>query len=355
MTDEPRDIQPINEPIDDTLGDATDDTEDDVCAIHTINVRKKFAGKRLDVYLCAKFPRMSRTNLQKLIKDGDVTVNSLPTKPSYEPAKGDVIQVVLPPPVPLDVIPEDIPLDIIYEDDQFLAINKQTGIICHPSGVGKSGTIVNGLAHYAKTLSDGSEPFRPGIIHRLDKNTTGVMLIAKTNEAHWRIAMQFEKRTIHKMYFGILEGELQLDGDIIDKPLAAHPLVKDRIIVGGKASYDQATKQAITRYEVRQRFAGFTTVHMFPKTGRTHQLRVHMSSIGHPMLGDTQYGGHFLSERDLTGQGDTEPLIPFQCLHARRIRFMHPTENRPIAIEAPIPEQLQRILDLLGEHRPRGK
>lgn len=341
MIDENQDIERI------------DDSEDEANPIETIEVRKFTSGTRLDKYLCARFPRMSRTNLQKLIKDGDVTVNGFPTKPSYEPTKGDVIQVVVPPPVPLDVIPENIPVEILYEDDHFLAINKQTGIICHPSGPGQTGTLANALAYYAETLSSGSDPFRPGIIHRLDKNTTGVMLIAKTEEAHWRIALQFEKRTVHKMYFGILEGNVQLDGDIIDQPLASHPVVKDRYIVGGKVTHAQITKNAVTRYEVQERFVGFTTVHMFPKTGRTHQLRVHMSSIGHPMLGDTLYGGHFLSEKDLSGEGSMEPLIKFQSLHARRIRIVHPIENRPIAIEAPIPPHLESILELLRKHRAR--
>ncbi len=329
------------------------ESEDDGGHVETIEVRKYTVDKRLDKYLCGRFPRMSRTNLQRLIKDGDVTVNGMPTKPSYEPTQGDVIQIVMPPPVQLDIVPEDIPISVLYEDDHVIAINKQTGIICHPAGAGQTGTLVNGLAHYAANLSAGSEPFRPGIIHRLDKNTTGVMLVAKTDEAHWRIAAQFEKRTVHKMYFGIVEGEVQRDGDIIDKPLASHPLVKDRFMVGGKATHAQITKNAVTRYEVQARFAGFTTVHMFPKTGRTHQLRVHMSSIGHPMLGDTLYSGHFVSEKDISGAGSEEPLIRFQSLHARRIRFMHPTENRPVTIEAPLPPQLEMIVELLRKHRTR--
>jgi 23S rRNA pseudouridine1911/1915/1917 synthase len=317
----------------------------------TLKIRRRKEGSRLDKYLHGRFPRMSRTVLQRLIKSGDITVNGMPTKASYEPMKGDIVEVVVPPPPPTDVVPEDIPLDVIYEDEYLLAINKQTGIICHPARYGQTGTLVNALTFYANTLSTGGDPFRPGIVHRLDKNTTGVMLIAKTDETHWRLSMQFERRTIHKTYLGIVEGRVQLDGDVIDQPLVAHPMVKDRYIVAGKATYNQILKQSVTRYEVLERFTGFTLVHMHPKTGRTHQLRVHMSSIGHPMLGDTLYGGHFFSEQDIAGSGSTEPLIAFQSLHARRIEFVHPITENAMLIEAPVAEKLQGIIDLLRRHR----
>jgi len=316
-----------------------------------ITVRRRLPGRRLDKYLHGRYPRMSRTLLQRLIKQGAVTVNHKPTKPSYEPDSGDIIDLVIPPAEPWDVVPEEIPLNIIYEDDCILVLNKPTGIICHPSRAGQTGTLANGLAYYAESLAHGEDPFRPGIVHRLDKNTTGVMVVAKTDEAHWRISMQFEKRTTQKIYLGIVEGQPQLDGDVIDQPLAAHPRIKDRYCVPGLQQRSDLHKQAVTRYRVVERFRGFASVELSPKTGRTHQLRVHMSHIGHPMFGDTQYGGHPFSEYDLTGSGSTEPLIAHQSLHARRLGFIHPIHEKPVEFEAPLPENILRLLDLLRQHR----
>lgn len=319
-----------------------------------LQIRKRLSS-RLDRYLASRFPRMSRTLVQRLIKEGAVTVNGLPTKASYEAAAGDVVEVILPPPEPTDLIPENIPIDVIYEDDYLLAINKQPGIICHPAKTTQSGTLANALAFYADSLSKGGAPFRPGIVHRLDRNTTGVMLVAKTDETHWRLSLQFERRTVHKTYLGILEGDPTLDGDLIDQPLAAHPQIKDRYIVPGMPARPSLFKEAVTRYEVKERFVGYALAHLYPKTGRTHQLRVHLSSIGHPIVGDTFYGGHLVSERDLSGAGCDEPLISFQALHALRIEFVHPITEEPMTIEAPIPPVTQRIVDLLRRYRARDR
>lgn len=325
---------------------------DDGAARRTrMRIRRRVTGRRLDKYLHDRFPRMSRTVLQKLIKQGEITVNGLPTKASYEPAAGDVLEVLIPPPPPNDVTPEDIPVDIVHEDDHIVAINKHAGIICHPAGPAQGGTIANAMAFHATTLSHGDDPYRPGIVHRLDKNTTGVMLIAKSDEAHWRLSLQFERRTTQKTYFGICEGEPSRDQDLINQPLGAHPMIKDRYMNPGQLPRAMLFKEAITQYAVKERLKGFAIVHMYPKTGRTHQLRVHMSAIGHPLMGDTYYGGHLFSERDIAGEGDAEPLISTQALHAMAIEFVHPITEKPMRIEAPLPENLQRIVDLLREHR----
>ncbi|MCH8052753.1 MAG: RluA family pseudouridine synthase [Planctomycetes bacterium] len=329
----------------------TADSQDAAVERITKVVRRRLVGRRLDKYLRGLLPRLSRTVIQRLIKQGDVTVNGQPTKASYEPNKGDVIVISVPPPEPTDIVGEDIPLDIIYEDDYLLAINKQAGIICHPARASQGGTIANAAMFHLNNISHGDDPLRPGIIHRLDKNTTGVMLIAKCDEAHWRISLQFEKRTIQKTYVGIVEGDVQLDQDIIDAPLAAHPTIKDRYMVPGMRRVPMITKQAITQYQVLERFRGFALMQLQPKTGRTHQLRVHMSYIGHPMVGDLTYGGHFFSEHDLTGQGSTEPLIDHQSLHARRIKFVHPIKETPLEIEAPLSGRIARVVELLREHR----
>ena len=288
-----------------------------------LRIRRKLPGRRLDKYLHARFPRMSRTMLQKLIKQGDITVNGKPTKASYEPEGADRVTVVIPPPEPYDLVPEPMPLDVLYEDDYLLAINKPTGIIVHPSHAAQTGTLANGLAYYARSLSHGDDPFRPGIVHRLDKNTTGVMLVAKTDETHWRLSLQFERRTIFKTYLGVVEGSPQLDADVIDAPLISHPTMQDRFIVSitHPEVVRRISKHAITEYEIVERFRGYALAHLHPKTGRTHQLRVHMSYIGHPMAGDTFYGGHHVSELSLTGQGSDLPITSQQALHAFRIRF----------------------------------
>ena len=328
----------------------TEDTESSQINRH--RVRRRVSGRRLDKYLHGRFPRISRTTIQRFIKQGLVTVNGMPTKASYEPAAGDLVEVTMPPPPPSGIVPEDIPLDIIYEDEWLLAINKQAGIICHPARSTQSGTIANAVAFHAKSLSHGDDPFRPGIMHRLDKNTTGVMLIAKTDEAHWRVALQFERRTMKKQYFAVCEGRISLDGDIINKPLAPHPETTQRMVLPSANPPRQAMfKEAITEYRVNTRYKGYTTVDLFPKTGRTHQLRVHMASIGHPMVGDTLYGGKRASEFDLTGKGDTEPIIVHQALHARRLQLVHPIREKPLALEAPLPANIQHILELLESAR----
>lgn len=351
MTELPDDIRD-DALLDDSAGELESSDAEPEFQLEKLRIRRRVVGRRLDKYLHGRFPRISRTMMQKLIKQGDVTVNGKTAKCSYEPGAGDIVELRVPPPEPTDVIPEDIPIAIVYEDAHMMAINKHIGIICHPSHPSQTGTIANGLAFYAgQNLSHGDDPFRPGIVHRLDKNTSGVMLVAKTDEAHWRLGLQFERRTIQKTYFGIAEGVVSLDGDIIDQPLAAHPAVKDRYIVPGFPTREMLFKEAVTHYRVQERFRGFTIVHMYPKTGRTHQLRVHMSSIGHPLMGDTLYGGHHFSEKDLTGTGGEDPLLTFQALHAFKIEFNHPISEKRMELEAPLPDHLQRIVDMLRQHR----
>jgi 23S rRNA pseudouridine1911/1915/1917 synthase len=336
------------------IDDAPDASADDNDAPHVerIDVRRRLVGRRLDKVIQNRLPRLSRTLIQRLLKQGDVTVNGLPSKASYEPAAGDAIEIVLPPPPPSDLVPQDIPLDIIHEDEWLLAINKRAGIVCHPAHPAQTGTVANAIAFYAATLSAGSDPFRPGIIHRLDKNTTGVMLTAKTDEAHWRVAMQFERRTTRKEYFAVCEGRISLDGDVINKPLAPHPETTQRMVLPSTSPPRQAMfKEAITEYRVERRYRGFTSVRLFPKTGRTHQLRVHMASIGNPIVGDALYGGHAVSERDIAGEGDDAPIIEHQALHAHRLRIIHPILETPLVLEAPLSAAIARLVALLEAHR----
>lgn len=320
--------------------------------VHKHLIRKRVTGQRLDKYLHDRHPRISRTLLQRYIKQGQVRVNGLPSKASYEPAPGDEVEIELPPPPPCEVIPENLPLDIIYEDEWLLAINKAAGMVCHPARATQRGTVANAVAYYAGTLVAGDDPFRPGIMHRLDKNTTGVMLIAKTNEAHWRVSMQFERRTLRKEYFAVCEGRIALDADVINKPLAPHPDTTARMVTPGIPVPRQAMfKEAITEYRVEKRYRGYTAVRLFPKTGRTHQLRVHLASIGHPIVGDRLYGGHWISEHDLAGTGSAEPLFEYQALHARRLSLMHPILEKPLELEAPLSPRMVTLRDVLERSR----
>lgn len=324
-----------------------------------ISVRRRLPGARLDKYLKARFPKVSRTTLQRLIKQGDVLVNSRPSKPSYEMETGDVIDITFPPPPVYDVPPEDIPLDIVYEDDFVLAINKPAGIICHPANRNQGGTIANALSFYCKSLSKGSDPCRPGIVHRLDKNTTGIMIVAKTDEAHWRLALQFEERRTQKFYVAVVHGNPEFDEGLIDVPIGQHPTVHDRYVATGFAERmggrfeKKLSKNAITQYRVKRRYEGFSLVEMQPKTGRTHQLRIHMSHIRHPIVGDPFYGGRHISVRDVTGRptDPREPRWTRQMLHAQQLIVTHPIHETPLALESPLPADMRELIELL-ESRP---
>lgn len=316
-----------------------------------LRVRRKLPGRRLDKYLHGRYPHLSRTSIQRLIRQGAVTVNGQSTKASYEVNGGDIVEMVMPDPEPSEVTPEDIPLEILYEDDHIIAINKQAGIICHPAHAQQTGTIANALAFYASRLSHGQDPFRPGIVHRLDKNTTGVMLTAKTDEAHWRLALQFERRTLRKTYLAVVSGEMNLDGDTIDTPIGVHPIVRERFAVMIKENRINVAKRAVTIYEVAERFRGYTLVKLQLKTGRTHQLRVHMSYIGHPIVGDLLYGGPAISEHTITGEGSQTPLLAYQALHSWRIDFQHPITEKPMTVEAPFRSKFKKLIHLLRRAR----
>lgn len=318
-------------------------------------IRRRLPGRRIDKYLHGRFRKLSRTTIQRLIKQGDITVNKRPTKNSYEMEAGDVIDLVFPPPEPYDVTPEEIPLDIIYEDDYVIGLNKQPGIIMHPARKTQGGTIANALAFYANSLSHGDDPFRPGIVHRLDKNTTGVVIVAKTDEAHWRLSAQFEQRTTQKTYMAVVHGAPEFDEDEISVAIGKHPNVHDRYVATGLAEriggsfQKKLGKEAVTRYKVVERFNGYAVVHLFPKTGRTHQLRIHMSHIKHPIVGDPFYGGRHVSIRQITGRLDdsAEPHFRRQMLHAFRLEVTHPIHGTPLVLEAPPPADMQELIDLL--------
>ncbi len=320
----------------------------------------KTQTQRIDQFLTSRMAHLSRAAVQRLIDDGRVKVNGRTTKASYKLKGGDAVDMMAPPEPVNELVPEDIPLDIVYEDDHLLALNKQANLVVHPARGVWTGTLVNGLVFYGKKWSTLNGDWRPGILHRLDRNTTGIMLVAKSDEAHWRVARQFENRTIRKNYVAVVHGVPELLGDVIDLPIGKDKYIREKQAIRKE---ENGGKHAVTEYRVEEHFARvpdatlhasgfandrklappperFAFVRLFPKTGRTHQLRVHMSVQGHPMVGDTMYGGRTFEASD----GWT---FARQALHAAEITFVHPVTLQTLTLTAPLPPDLLGLMDRL--------
>lgn len=316
-------------------------------------VMVKAEGMRLDQYVHMHVADFSRSEIQRAIEAGGITVNGKASKPSYKVRKLDQLHVEMPEPTHDIPVPEDIPLDILYQDEWLAVINKPHDMVVHPAKGNWSGTLVNALQwHFREQLSTDNGQLRAGIVHRLDKDTSGVILVAKDNSAHRELAMQFETRKVFKEYIAIVVGELDRDSDYIDGPMKMHAHDRLRMIV----SSDPDAKPALSYYEVLERFRGFTLVKIQPRTGRTHQIRVHLQHVGCPVLADKIYGGRDsfkACELDPTlGRDDGELLIARQALHAFRLRFRHPRRDQWIEAEAPFPPDMRRVLESLRKHRP---
>jgi 23S rRNA pseudouridine1911/1915/1917 synthase len=318
--------------------DSDADTEGDVR--HVRFTASKTQIRRIDQFLVDRVPDLSRASVQRLIDDGLVTVNGKPTKASYKIKTGDQVVMVAPPEPVHDLVPEPIPLEIIYEDEHMLALNKQADLIVHPARGRWTGTLVNGLVHYGKKWSSINGNWRPGILHRLDRNTTGVMLVAKSDEAHWRIARQFENRTIQKTYVAVVHGVPDLLADVIDLPIGKDKYHREKQAVRKESN---GGRPAVTRYQIEEIFPHHAFVKLTPKTGRTHQLRVHMAALKHPMLGDTMYGGQPLISNDFRFER--------QALHAMEISFVHPGTLQMMTLAAPLPPDMTRLLAILRATR----
>ena len=247
-----------------------------------------------------------------------------------------------------EILPEDIPLNIIYEDSSLIILNKQADMIVHPARGNTHGTLVNALAFHSDKLSSGLGQFRPGIVHRLDRNTTGVMVVAKDDGAQWKIAKQFEQRTVKKSYLAIVHGTPELTADRIKAPLGVHPRVREKYAIRPGSG-----KESITFYLVVEAFRGFSLLELTPKTGRTHQIRVHLAYIKHPIVADDMYGGRLVYPWQLadTEPAVQQPVINRVALHAYSIEFKHPSTGETVKFEAPLPEDMQNFLDLLKKHR----
>ena len=304
--------------------------------------------RRLDKYLHGRFSNLSRRFIQDAIKQGTARVNGKIAKPSLKLNPGDQISFVLPESPSKDILPENIPLDIIYEDEDIIVLNKQANLIVHPARSNTHGTLVNALAYYSDKLSSGTAEFRPGIVHRLDKDTTGVMVVAKNDTAQWKIAKQFERRQVKKTYLAIVHGTPDLTADRIKAPLGIHPRIREKYAIRPEIG-----KEAITFYEVVESFRGFSLLRLSPHTGRTHQIRVHLSYAKHPIVGDDMYGGKLVYRWQLADgePAAQEPVIDRCALHASTLEFKHPTTEEIVNFEAPLPQDVQNLLDMLRKYR----
>ncbi len=313
-----------------------------------LHVGHSVKERRIDKYLHSRFGNYSRVMIQQIIKAGGAKVNGQPVKPSFKLSHGDKIELSLPALAEKQIPPENIPLNIIYEDDDIIVLNKPADMLVHPARGNLHGTLVNALSFYSDKLSSGLGEFRPGIVHRLDKNTTGVMVITKNETAQWKIAKQFETRRTKKEYLAIVHGTPQLTSDRINAPLGIHPKIREKYAIRPKGG-----KEAVTFYEVLEEFRGFSLLKLFPKTGRTHQIRVHLSYAKHPIVADDMYGGKFVYLWQLADAEPEveEPLINRPALHAFSLEFKHPTTEKQVKFEAPIPQDMQKLLEMLRKYR----
>jgi len=304
--------------------------------------------RRIDKYLHDRFANFSRAMIQKQIAAGAVKVNGEVVKASFKLTPGDIIEMSLPQLPSKEIMPEELPLNIIYEDDDLIILNKQADMVVHPARGNTHGTLVNALAHYSSELSSGLGDFRPGVVHRLDRNTTGVMVITKNDTAQWKVAKQFENRTIKKNYLAIVHGTPDLTADKISAPLGMHPTIREKYAIRPETG-----KEAVTFYEVLDEFRGYSLIKCTPKTGRTHQIRIHLAYIKHPIVGDDMYGGKLVYPWQLKDAEPVveEPVIARCALHAFTIEFKHPTTEEMVKFEAPMPKDMQHLLDMLRQYR----
>lgn len=300
---------------------------------HCFTADIEHEGQRIDRYLTEMLPEQSRSFFQKLIKDGFVMVNHIIVKVNYRLKTGDVIEIDIPDAVPTEIVPENIPLDILYEDDDLLIVNKPKGMVVHPAVGHSTGTLVNAIMYHCQgNLSGINGEIRPGIVHRIDKDTTGSLIICKNDEAHRNIAEQIKEHSVTRRYVGVVAGTFSEESGTVEGAIGRHPNDRKRMTINEKNG-----KPAVTHYRVLQTLKGASFMEFELETGRTHQIRVHMASIFHPLLGDTVYGN---SKNPYKLQG--------QALHARTIGFIHPTTGEYIEVSAPIPEYMTELVRKLS-------
>ena len=286
-------------------------------------------GERADALLARLVPDLTRSAAQKLLERGDVTGNGKPVRKNDRPAPGQTLEVRLPDPEPINVLPQNLPLDVVYEDRDIIVVNKPVGLVVHPAPGHPDGTLVNALLyHCGSSLSGINGVLRPGIVHRIDRDTSGLIIAAKNDRAHLALAAQLQDHSLARTYEAVAVGKLREDTGTVNAPIGRHPLDRKKMAIDPKNG-----RQAITHWSVLARYPGCTHVECRLETGRTHQIRVHLASIGHPLLGDMVYGAK-----------KPVPGLAGQCLHARRLRFVHPSTGELVELEGPLPDWFREIL-----------
>ena len=289
------------------------------------------AGERLDSFLAARLPGLTRSAAARLIETGQVLVDGKPARKSARLAGGETVEVTLPDPEPADTLPQDIPLDVVYEDDDVIVVNKPSGLVVHPAPGHPDGTLVNALLHHCGgSLSGVGGELRPGIVHRIDRDTSGLIIAAKNDAAHQALAAQLADHTLARTYEAVAAGSFREDAGTVDAPIGR--CLSDR----KKMAVVPNGKRAVTHWEVLERFPGYTYVRCRLETGRTHQIRVHMAHLGHPIYGDTVYGGK-----------KPVPGLTGQCLHAVGLRFVHPRTGETVELSCPLSGEFQALLEKL--------
>lgn len=287
-------------------------------------------NQRLDAFLASSLDGLTRSQATRLIESGEVAVDGRAVSKSYKLAGGEDIAVTLPEPEPVEAVPQDIPLDVVYEDADVIVVNKPSGMVVHPAPGHPDGTLVNALLyHCAGTLSGVGGALRPGIVHRIDRDTSGLIIAAKNDAAHLALAEQLQDHSLYREYEAVVVGNLREDSGTVDLPIARHPTDRKKMAVNHLNG-----RRAVTHWTVLARYPGYTHIQCRLETGRTHQIRVHMAALGHPVLGDPVYGG----------QRKGFPGLAGQCLHARRLTFRHPRTGEQVTVSCPLPDYFQAVL-----------
>jgi len=319
----------------------------------TVRVSPADVGKRLDTVIADNIPECSRSYASHLINQGNIQVQGINKKPGYRVKTSDIISALIPAPTPISFHPEPMDMEIIFEDDDLIVINKPAGLVVHPAPGHESGTLVNGLLYHCPDLKGIGGEIRPGIVHRLDKDTSGAIIVAKHADALHHLAGQFKSRKVEKTYFAIVRGKLSTKTGRISLPIGRHPVDRKRMTAAGSGRGRH--REAETRWKILEEFEAATLLKLNPLTGRTHQIRVHCAAIRHPIIGDSVYGGRNGLKDIRTGKG--HPLqvesVKRQMLHAGKIEIIHPASEKPVAFEAPLPPDMTHLIQALRAETAR--
>ena len=297
--------------------------------MRTLRLTAEAEGERIDAFVARNIPDLTRSAVQKLLEKGSVLSGGKPLRKNDRTVSGQELEVLLSDPEPVDILPQNIPLDVVYEDEDVIVVNKPVGLVVHPAPGHPDGTLVNALLYHCGTsLSGINGELRPGIVHRIDRDTSGLIIAAKNDAAHLALAAQLQDHSLARTYEAVAVGNLKEDSGTIDAPIGRHPVDRKKMAIDWKNG-----KRAVTHYTVLGRYPGYTYVECRLETGRTHQIRVHMASIGHPLLGDVVYG----SKKPWPG-------LAGQCLHARKLRFVHPSTGKLVEVECPLPDWFEKVL-----------